>query len=141
MTEWIVDNIQWLFPSLGTLVTGTLAYKSEKKNKDLQNQLKEKDVAKAELDIDEKANLAVAAALDRMLVAHKKEIEELTYNYDIKLKLITESLETAEKLKEQANNMTRTYEQLIEKLKTYNAYLKGVLDQNNIKYKEEHEII
>ena len=144
---WIIENAQWLFTALSAGVGTVWVYFSEKKSKKLQEaltaaqvRLQEVQVDDAHLDINTKVNAAVDAALERALKLHAGEIQTIVNSYNNQIELLRSDIESAQTLRVQAVELASTYEALIDKLKKYNTYLKGVLDGHSIVYKREDEI-
>lgn len=147
MTYWIIDNISWIGPSIIAAITTLWSYFTTRTNRRLETalkaievQLQKAQVDQAHLEINDKVNAAIEAALDRALNTHEAELNRLTKRYEVQIGQLKTDMEKAQVLKQQALELASTYEELINKLQKYNVYLKAVLDANNIKYKEEDEI-
>jgi hypothetical protein len=147
MNIWIMENITWIGPAIFGAIGSVWAYLTNRTNKKLNTQLQaiQVELQKAQVDtahveLNEKVNKAVDAALERALRLHEEELNRINERYKSQIDQLKLDMEAAEALKEQALELANTYEGLITKLKSYNIYLKAVLDANDIKYKEEDEL-
>ena len=147
MNYWIIENIQWLGPSLFGAISTLWAFLTNRTNRKLNNQLQaiQVELQKAQVDtahveLNEKVNKAVDDALERALKLHADELARLTERYERQIAQLKSDMAEAETLKQQALDLSNTYKGLIEKLQAYNIYLKAVLDANQIEYKQEDEI-
>ena len=147
MIFWILENIQWIAPSIFGAVSAIWAFFTSKDNRKLntalqaiQVELQKAQVDTAHVELNEKVNKAVDAALERALKLHEDELSRLTARYEHQITQLKTDMAEAEILKQQALDLSNTYKGLIEKLQAYNVYLKAVLDANNIEYKEQDEL-
>lgn len=147
MNIWILENINWIGPALFGAIGTVWGYLTSRTNKKLNTQLQaiQVELQKAQVDtahveLNEKVNKAVDAALERALKLHEDELDRMNSRYESQIAQLRIDMEAAEVLKQQAVELASTYEGLINKLKSYNIYLKAVLDANEIKYKEEDEL-
>lgn len=150
----MIENAQWIGGLIASAIFTVWGYITTRKNRKLENaliaadaKLKNLEVDAGHMDLNQKANDAVEKAVDRILKIKSTEISVLEESYKSQLIVLERDLVTlkvklaeAESLKAEAGYLADGYKTLIGRLRTYNSYLKSVLDENGIKYNQEDEL-
>jgi ElaB/YqjD/DUF883 family membrane-anchored ribosome-binding protein len=159
--DWIFENVAWIGPSIFAGISTVWTYLTTKKNRLLSEKLQKADVQIREseskikeLNVDS-AGIDVRtqeASLQQQMIDYSarafaqfeelsnKKIEKLQENFELEIQKVRSKHDELDHLYEQAKQAISTHEVYIANLQKYTLYLQGLLKNNNIEYKEQHEI-
>lgn len=159
--DWIIDNIMWIGPSILAGISTIWTYLTTKKNRVLNDKLQKADVQIRESESRIKEHNVDSADVDVQMQRHSlerqmidyssevftrfreltdKNMEEMRIDFENDIARLQGKHNELDHLYEQAKQAIATHEMYIAKLQQYTLYLQGILRNNNINYKDEHEI-